>query len=139
MTGPETPAGGGEVGNGEGSDAPATRRINHYRSGRAFELRVRAELTEHGYWVMGSPGSKTKVDVLAAKPGQLLLIQCKKNGLLSAAEWNALLDIVEFFPPGTIPILAVGGRGGRYWQLTARKTRRGQRPMVPFRLDELAA
>ena len=138
---PQTPAGGGAALLGEGA-LPAPRRTNHYRNGRQFELRVRADLTAAGYWVLGSPGSKTKVDVLAVKPREILLVQCKKVGAapLSAAEWNALLDIVAVFPPGiTIPILAVGGRGHRYFQLTGRKTKRGHRPMVPFHLDRLAA
>lgn len=129
---PQTPAGGG-VG-----ERPATRRSpNHYRNGRAFEIRIRDNLTENGYAVIRAAGSKGKIDLFAAKPGQRLAIQCKKTGLLSTAEWNQLCDLAVIYD--AIPILAVGGRGNRYWHLTARKTVRGQRPMVPFLLDQLAA
>lgn len=132
MTGFQTPAGGGV---GEG--AAVRRPPNHYRRGAAFERRVRADLETNGYRIIRSAGSKGKIDLLAGKPGQQLAVQCKITGLLSTAEWNLLLEWAPHF--NAIPILAVGGRGTRYWHLTARKTQRGKRPMVPFLLDQLAA
>lgn len=135
--GSEAPANGGEAGNGEGSGAPTIRRPNHYRRGTAFERRVRADLEANGYRLIRSAGSKGKIDLLAGKPGQRLAVQCKITGLLSTAEWNLLIEWAACFD--AVPVLAVGGRGVRYWQLTARKTQRGKRPMVPFLVDQLAA
>ena len=134
----ETPAGSGGRVTGEGAQNPAARRSpNHYRNGRAFEMRVRDDLTANGYTVIRAAGSKGKIDLFAAKPGQRLAIQCKRHGLLSTSEWNQLIEWAAVFD--AIPILAVGGRNGRYWHLTARKTQRGKRPMRPFLLDQLAA
>jgi len=131
MTEPKTPAGGRD------REAPPARRTNHYRSGVEFERRIRADLETNGYLIIRSAGSKGKIDLLAAKPGQRLAIQCKRHGLLSTSEWNQLIEWAAVFD--AVPILAVGGRGGRYWHLTARKTQRGKRPMTPFLLDQLAA
>lgn len=128
----ETPAGRGDW------EGPASRRPNHYRNGRAFEHRVRADLEANGYRCFRTAGSKTKVDLIAVKHGQVLLIQCKRSGALPTGEWNALVALSLLFPPNTVPVLAVGGRGGRYWELTAPKVKRGERPMRPFIVDAAA-
>ena len=103
---------------------------NHYRNGRAFEYRVRTQLRDAGFLVLRMAGSKTKVDMIAVRPGELLVIQCKRSGALPPAEWNALYEIAAMFPG--VPVLAVGGRGNRYWRLTHRKDKRGRQPMVPY-------
>ncbi|MFE5369219.1 group I intron-associated PD-(D/E)XK endonuclease [Streptomyces mirabilis] len=65
--------------------------ITNYRRGADFERAVRADLVEHGYEVIRSAGSKTKVDLVAIKTGELLLIQCKlAAGRLPSGEWNRL-------------------------------------------------
>ena len=134
----ETPAGGGDKDTGEGSTSPATRRLtNRYRSGVEFERRIRLDLETNGYRIIRAAGSKGKIDLLAGKPGQRLAVQCKRTGLLGTAEWNQLIEWAAVFD--AIPILAVGGRGVRYWLLTGRKVQRGVRPMVPFVIDQLAA
>ena len=136
----ETPAGGGDSsGDWEGNAAnPATRRLtNRYRSGVEFERRIRLDLETNGYRIIRAAGSKGKIDLLAGKPGQRLAVQCKRTGHLGTAEWNQLIEWAVVFD--AIPILAVGGRGVRYWLLTGRKVQRGVRPMVPFVIDQLAA
>lgn len=113
-----------------GEVAPSSRP-NHYRNGRAFEYRVRTRLRNNGFHVFRMAGSKTKVDMFVARPGELLIVQCKRSGALPPAEWNELFDLCALFPTG-IPILAVGGRGNTFWQLTERKEKRGRQPMVPY-------
>jgi len=104
-----------------------------YRYGRQFEYRVRDQLKALGYFAMRSPASKTPIDVLAVRPGIVLMIQCKASGALHPKPWNELYDLATSC--GAIAILASfpTGRGNKYQKLTGRKERRGQRqPLVDF-------
>lgn len=112
-----------------------------YKQGRGFEWKVRNDLEENGYAVVRAAGSKgkTKIDLIALKPGQALFIQAKRAGTLPPGEWDRLVDVASWV--GAIPILAVNGPHGRgvvYTRLLGRK-RRGHRiqPCEPFRLDAL--
>jgi Holliday junction resolvase len=127
VTEPKTPAG---LSRGEATGA---RRANQYRRGKAFQNRIRHDLIDNGYRIIESAGSKGKIDIIAGKPGQRLAIQCKIRGALGTDEWNQLLAWARDFD--AVPILAVGGRGVRYWYLAGPKTVRGVRPMVPFAID----
>lgn len=112
---------------------------SNYEKGRALENRVRDHLREEGYEVIRSAGSKTKVDLVAIKPGQILFVQCKRDGALPPAQWNALWDLAQMV--GAVPVLAEQlTRGRKYWRLAARKDRPGARqPYVELKLDEFAA
>lgn len=79
---------------------------NHYRSGRDFEYEVRDHLEAEGYWVTRAAGSKTKVDLVAIKPGQVLLVQCKRNGRISPAERTEMLRLAALLPGTAIPVHA---------------------------------
>jgi Holliday junction resolvase len=116
---------------------PAKPRTSNYARGRALEHRVRTHLREQGYEVLRTAGSKSKVDLVALKTGQLLFVQCKRSGALPPAEWNALWDLARMV--GAVPVLAEQlVRGRRYWRLTARKDVPGRpQPMVEFVLDEI--
>lgn len=117
---------------------PAKPRSNYAR-GRDLEHRVRTHLREEGYEVMRTAGSKSKVDLIAIKQGQILFVQCKRSGALPPAEWNALWDLAQMV--GAVPVLAEQlTRGRKYWRLTGRKDQPGRRqPYVELALDELAA
>jgi len=79
--------------------------MSQYERGRAFEYRVRDALGADGYEVLRSAGSKTKVDLAAFKPGQLLLVQCKRtSGTIPPAERTDLLRIAGYV--GALPIVA---------------------------------
>lgn len=78
--------------------------MTHYRSGADFEREVRAHLVLNGYDVIRSAGSKTKVDLLAFKPGQVLVIQCKRNGVCPPAERVELLRVACIL--GAVPLVA---------------------------------
>jgi Holliday junction resolvase len=110
------------------------------RAGRTFEYTCRDHLRDAGYWVMRSPASKSVVDMVAIKPGQVLFVQCKVNGRLDPAEFNALWTAAR--AAGALPVLASRPARGRieYLRLTARKwedRRNSFMPAVPFRLDVL--
>lgn len=115
---------------------PAKPRSNYHR-GRDLEHRVRAHLRDQGYEVLRTAGSKSKVDLVALKPGQLLFVQCKRSGALPPAEWNALWDLARM--AGAVPVLAEQlQRGRKYWRLTGRKDQPGRRqPYTELLLDEL--
>lgn len=104
-----------------------------YKSGRQFEYRVRDHLKGLGYFALRSPGSRTPIDVLAVRPGVVLFVQCKRNGVLSPKEWNTLFDLCRSC--GALPILAScpTGRGCTYQEMTARKDQPGKRqPLGQF-------
>jgi Holliday junction resolvase len=94
-----------------------------YQRGTALENRVRKRLEANGYFVIRSAGSKTPVDLVAIKRGQILFIQCKRGGNLPAPEWNALYDAAT--DSGALAVLAEQlVRGQRYWLLTGMKRAR---------------
>lgn len=100
-----------------------------YRRGTALERRVWRELAEAGYYVIRSGGSKGCVDIAAIKPGQVLFVQCKRSGQLTAREWNDLYGAA--ITSGALPVLAEQlTRGRRYWLLTGQKRAR-QRTALP--------
>jgi Holliday junction resolvase len=115
-----------------------TKPRSNYARGRDLEHRVRTHLREEGYEVLRTAGSKSKVDLVAIKTGQILFVQCKRSGALPPAEWNALWDLAQMI--GAIPVLAEQlVRGRKYWRLTGRKDEPGKRqPYVELLLDELA-
>lgn len=112
-----------------------------YQRGKDFQRRVRDLLRSNGYEVVESAGSKTKIDQVAVKPGQVLFVQCKRNGALPPAEWNRLYDLAAMLPSVAVPVVASqnGARGGiRIERLAGRKTRPGARePREPFAIDQL--
>lgn len=82
-----------------------------YARGAAFERRVRAALEKQGYQVIRSAGSRGAADLWAAKPGELLLVQCKRDGRLSKAAEQALVAMAE--ASGATAVLAEPGSNGR--------------------------
>lgn len=77
----------------------------NYAKGRNFEYETRDHLRLMGYEVIRSAGSKTKVDLVAIKPGQILLVQCKLPGSpVSREAWNMLVTLAA--RGGALPILA---------------------------------
>lgn len=119
---------------------PAPR---HYAGGTRFEHKVIKDLETNGYATVRAAGSKgaMKIDVLAAKPGQLLFVQCKRSGVLPPDEWDTLYACAGWV--GALPILASNGERGRgvqYIRLAGPKERgrpmRNQ-PWSTFVLDEV--
>lgn len=73
------------------------------RSGYHFEQRVRGDLAL-SYHIGRAAGSKGVWDLIAMRAGELVLVQCKVDGRMDPAEWNALLAIAD--EVGAIAVLA---------------------------------
>ena len=105
-----------------------------YRLGRAVEYRARDHLRKLGYFVLRSPASKSPIDLVAIRKGQILFIQCKRSGLLGPDEWNELFRLCASV--GAVPILAGmhdSGRGIVYSRLLGEKDGSKKRqPFEPF-------
>lgn len=78
--------------------------MTHYTDGRRFEYDVRNDLEADGYWVIRAAGSKTKADLVAIKPGQLLIIQCKRNNKVGPAERAEIIRIAAMIDG--VPVVA---------------------------------
>jgi hypothetical protein len=78
---------------------------------------------------------------VALKPGQLLLIQCKRSGALPPDEWDRLVEVAAWV--AAIPVLAANGARGRgvaYIRLTGPKRRNlgvraAAQASAPFSID----
>lgn len=119
--------------------APVNGR-RQYRSGTAFERTVRADLEANGYRTVRAAGSHGIADLVALKPGQVLLVQCKTDGSLPPKPWNELYGLA--LECGAVPVLAERPARGqlRYWRLQRRKhPRERPQPREPFVIDEVIA
>ena len=94
-------------------------------------------LEDDGYGTIRAGGSRGAADLIALKPGQTLIIQCKRtNPLLPPAERVKLLDLARMC--GGLPIVAyqpAPRRKTAYRQLTGP----GPKDWVEFTPDEVAA
>lgn len=69
--------------------------MTNYTRGRAFEWRVRDHCQALGYIVTRTPQSRSAFDLIVLGCDVLLLVQCKTDGKISRAEWNALYAVAE--------------------------------------------
>lgn len=95
-----------------------------YQVGKRFEDKTRNALRDDGYEVTRAAGSKSKLDLIALKPGQLLFVQCKATGVCGPDEWDRLYELAGWV--GAVPVLAVNGPKGRgvtLWWLKGPKRR----------------
>lgn len=117
--------------------------MTHYAAGTRFEHKAIDDLEANGYEIIRAAGSKgrTKVDIAALKPGQLLFVQAKRDGKLGPAEWDRVYEVAGWV--GAIPLLAANGPRGRgvvYTRLLGRKVPHARvQPCEPFLLDQIAA
>ena len=112
--------------------------MSAYERGNAFERRVAGQLRDEGYMVWQTRGSKSATDLIAAKAGQLVLVQVKAGAEpISGAGWNALRTLAEYV--GAVPVVADrSGRAIRYRRITGWHRPHSQHwPAEPFRTDEL--
>jgi Holliday junction resolvase len=56
--------------------------ITRYRKGADFERRVLKHLEKQGYVVFRAAGSKSPVDLVALRSGEVMLVQCRVDGRL---------------------------------------------------------
>jgi hypothetical protein len=90
-----------------------------YRAGRDLEYAAARDLEANGYQVIRAAGSHGLADLIGFKPGELVIVQCKTDGKMTAtqrAKLSALADMVPASPP-VVPLIArwesTGPRGGR--------------------------
>ena len=108
----------------------------NYQNGREKEYRVRDALQEDGYACFRAAGSKGKADILALKPGEILLVQVKKtNPQVSPAERAALLELARL--TGGRPIVAY--KPPRKPDVYRELTGPGPKDWQPFYTDEVGA
>jgi Holliday junction resolvase len=82
-----------------------SRKDLWYKKGRAFEYATRNVLRGLGYFVLRSPQSRSPLDLVAIKPGTVLMVQCKAGGCsLGSDERVALLELCV--TAGSVPIIA---------------------------------
>ena len=89
--------------------------MTSYRAGADLERAARLYLADNGYYVARSAGSKGVADIIAAKPGEWLLVQCKRDGKLTPRERADLMEIASWVD--ATPLLA-------WWQKDGRQARR---------------
>lgn len=71
--------------------------MSNYTRGRALEYAVRDHLGRLGYRVIRAASSKGAADLIAARDGLVLVVQCKLDGKIPPAEREALLDWAGHF------------------------------------------
>jgi len=69
--------------------------VSNYSRGADFERRVQRYFEKLGYLVIRSAGSHTLVDLVALRAGEVKLIQCKLDGVLSVAERQQLGELAR--------------------------------------------
>lgn len=82
-----------------------------YANGRTLEYAALHFLEDNGYWATRAPGSKGAADVIALKPGEILMVQCKLDGYLTSAERDQLYGLAALL--GAIPLAARWHKTGR--------------------------
>lgn len=112
-----------------------------YTRGNAFERKIVDQLEHDGYTCWQSRGSKTAADIIAIKPGQLVLVQAKSGvNHISGHDWNRLLDLARSID-ATAVVADRPTRGViRYRRITAHKTaatQLGYWPAEPWHPDTL--
>jgi hypothetical protein len=82
------------------------------RLGASAESRCKAALMGDGYLVWKSARSLTVADLIAAKPGEWLLVQVKGGAkVMTHDDWNQLYEIAR--------TLSSGGHGGAFTRVHA--------------------
>ena len=80
--------------------------MNSAHQGRRVEHLVRADLEANGYAVVRAAASKGPADLVAFKPGQVLLVSVKRTSTPPPAERLALLRVAAMLPDVAVPLLA---------------------------------
>jgi Holliday junction resolvase len=113
--------------------------VSSYTRGTYAEKRTAAQLRADGYYVTESRGSHGVADLMAAKPGQVLLVQVKTGeARLDGAWWNDLAAAAA--AAGALAIVADWPKRGRLRlrQITGPHRPRSKAwPCAPFYTDEL--
>lgn len=88
--------------------------MSGYTDGRRVEHAVIHDLTRDGYDTVRAASSKGLADVVAMKPGQVLLINCKRTRMPPPAERADLLRLAGHLPGIAVPLVARKPRGAAH-------------------------
>ena len=80
--------------------------MSGYSDGRRVEYAVLARLRTDGYDIIRGASSKGLADVVAIKPGQVLLVSCKRTKMPPPAERTDLLRVAAHLPGVAVPLVA---------------------------------
>lgn len=105
-----------------------------YHLGRAHEYRVIDRLRADGYEIQRAASSKGIADVIAIKPGQVLLVNVKRTALPGPAERRELVRVARMLPGIAVPVIA---RGRTLLRITDDGA--SAKACIPFALDEVAS
>ena len=107
--------------------------MTNYANGATFERRIAELLRAAGFEVIRSAGSHSPADLVALKPGLVVLVQCKGGRAgLPLPEHNRLWAVASVL--GAVPVLVTRDHVGRVsWQrLTGAAESRQPRPSVAW-------
>lgn len=110
--------------------------MSGYAQGVRVEHAVIHHLTENGYDCTRAASSKGAADVIASKPGQVLLINCKRTTPPGPAERADLLRVAAHLPDLMVPLVAL--KPNRQGLQFRRLTGPGPRDWEPWTADEVA-
>jgi Holliday junction resolvase len=69
--------------------------MSRYSVGADFERTVRRTLESEGYLVIRSAGSKSPVDLVCFRAGEVIFVQCKTNGVMGKVEREQLKELAR--------------------------------------------
>lgn len=84
-----------------------------------------------GYYVIRSAGSRGAVDLVAFAPyaTRTYFVQCKRQGAISAAEWNGLWELAGRHMASPAIAQMRGERGTAIYRILGPKVKRGDFPV----------
>jgi len=82
--------------------------MSSYSQGRDVEYAVLHELGDNGYDTVRGASSKGLADVVAIKPGQVLLVNVKRTTPPGPDERADLLRVAGHLPGVAVPLVALG-------------------------------
>jgi hypothetical protein len=88
--------------------SPPRRPANTAAQGRRIEWAARDYLILNGYEVVRAAASKGPADLVAIKPGQVLIINVKRTTAPGPKERAALLRVASHLPGIAVPLVALG-------------------------------
>lgn len=110
--------------------------MSGYSMGRDVEYAVIHDLTNNGYVCTRAASSKGAADVIAIKPGQVLLVSVKRTTPPGPFERGELLGVARMLPSVGVPIVALGPASRLTYRLL---TGAGPKSWKPWTPDEVAA
>jgi Holliday junction resolvase len=96
------------------SDSWTVILMTGYGAGANLERETRKQLVDNGYFAVRAAGSHGIADIVALKPGEVLLVQCKTDGRMVPAERAEIISRAAWLD--AVPLLA-------YWAKEGRKAR----------------